>query len=87
MPKLYIANCSPQVVQFSYRLPETTRNYMQSVPIASQICISGRDIPPQVVDDIIERNQKYGIVSVAEALRGAHFYGLAYSVDKPATYA
>ncbi len=88
MPKLYVANVSSQVWEFTYRLPESPRHYTQTINIASQTQVPGtnRDIPQVVVDSILEQHQHHGLVSADEALRGAHFYGLVYSVDKPVPF-
>lgn len=88
MPKLYIANVTSQTWEFPYRLPESSRHYTQTINIASQTQIPGtnRDVSQVVIDSILEQHAHYGLVSADEALRGAHFYGLVYSVDKPVPF-
>lgn len=86
MPKLYIANVTSQVQEFSYRPPEAPRHYTQTINIASQTQILGRDVPNVVVDSILEQHRHYGLVSADEALRGSHFYGVVYSIDKPVPF-
>lgn len=83
MPKLYVANCTQQIQQFAYHLPEGTRAITQEIPIGGQILIGGRALPQTAVDAVLEAHQKYGLVSVAEAHRVYPFHGLTYSIDKP----
>lgn len=84
MPRLYIANGSHQVQNFTYTLPEGSRSIMQEIPIGGQILVAGRELPSPTIDAIIEHHARYGLVSLGEALgRGVrNFYGLAYQLDR-----
>ncbi len=86
MPKLYIANVTSQTQEFMYWLPEATRHYTQTIHIASQTQVPGKDIPKTTIDSILEQHRVYGLVGADEALRGTHFYGLVYSIDKPVPF-
>ena len=85
MPKLYVANATSQVWEFPYWLPEAPRHYVQTIQLGSQIQVPGpgRELSQPAIDAILRQHQKYGLVQVDEALKGVHFYGLAYSVDRP----
>jgi hypothetical protein len=79
--KLIIANCSQQVVDFIYRLPEANSNRTQRIEIGGQTQIAG-DLNGQDVDAIISQHRKYGLVSVDEIDRTKPFIGLCYAIDK-----
>lgn len=85
MPKLYVANATQQVHQFTFTLPEVTRSMIQEIPIGGQVLVAGRELPSTSIDAIIEQKSRYGLVSLADALRTsrAPFHGFAYQLDKP----
>lgn len=80
--KLYVANCTNQVQDFIYRLPETASSRQQRIEIGGQIQISGT-LSKMDIDAVIEQHTKYGMVSVDEIDRTRQFIGICYSVDKP----
>jgi hypothetical protein len=80
--KMFIANCTKQVVSFIYRLPEVSASRQQQIEIGGQIQISG-DLTKIEVDAIIEQHTKYGLVAADELDRSKPFIGLCYSIDKP----
>lgn len=80
--KLYISNCTQQVQDFVYRLPETSGTRTQRIDIGGQIIVSG-DLNPTQIDSILDQHAKYGLVSVDEVDRTRPFIGLCFSVDKP----
>jgi hypothetical protein len=88
MPSLFICNVTNQLHNFAYWLPEQPRHFLQDVPIGGQVQVPGvsRQISREVLDSIVEQHAKYGLVSAEEALRGAHFSGLVYSIDKPVSF-
>jgi hypothetical protein len=88
VPKLYVANVTSQVWEFAYWLPEAPRHYTQTIQIGSQTQVPGpgRDLQQPALDSILAQHQPYGLVGADEALRGSHFYGLAYSIDKPVPF-
>ena len=77
---LYVANCSKQIQDFQYWLPETPRAHAQIIGIGQQIKIAGST---DVLEGIIEQHRKYGIVNIKEVNRSKEFFGTAYSFDKP----
>lgn len=83
MPKLYVANPTQQIHQFSYSIPEATRHLIQEIPIGGQILVAGRDMPVPVIDSILDQHKRFGLVTHNEASRAQTFSGLVYSVDKP----
>lgn len=84
MTKLYIANATQQIRQFTYWVPEGSRSMIREIPIGGQTMIG--DYPSPAVESILSQHQKYGLVSVPEALKSAVFDGLAYQLDKPVSY-
>jgi hypothetical protein len=80
--KLYVANCTKQVQDFIYRLPETAASRQQKIDIGGQIRVSG-DLTTQDIDAIIEQHSRYGMVNVDTIDRTKEFVGVCYSVDKP----
>jgi hypothetical protein len=88
VPKLYVANATSQVWEFAYWLPESTRHYTQTINLGAQVQVPGpgRDLSSVAIESILKQHRVYGLVSVDEALRGAHFWGLAYSIDRPVPF-
>ena len=85
--KLVIANVSRQIVQFNYRLPETTGVRTQMIPIGGQIEMSGVTTK-EVIDAILDQHQQYGLLSADEIARTRkEYHGICYSVDKPVNVA
>lgn len=84
MPKLFIANATQQVQQFTYWLPEMPRHFMHEVPIGSQIEVrQGKELTRPEIDYILKQHTQYGLRSATEALRDPNFSGVCYSIDKP----
>ncbi len=79
---MYVANCTKQVRDFHYRVPESGVR-MQKIEIGRQIEIAG-DLSQPDVDAIIAQHAVYGMKSVEDArkVRGK-FTGLCYSIGKP----
>lgn len=85
--KMYIANCTNQVQEFIYRLPEVASIRSQPINIGRQILIAG-NIGQEDVDAIIAQHSKYGFQSVQEVEQKSNagqrpFVGLVYQMDKP----
>jgi hypothetical protein len=81
--KLYVANCTKQVQDFVYRVPETLGPArMQRIEIGRQVPLSG-DLNTKQIDSIIEQHAKYGLVPADEVDRTKPFIGMCYAVDKP----
>lgn len=80
--KMYIFNCTQQVHNFSYRLPEGGRSpRMQQIQIGGYIQISGELSQPDI-DAVADHHRKYGLVPMDEVDRTKAFVGLFFSVDK-----
>jgi hypothetical protein len=83
MPDLYIANASPQKVEFYYRLRGTPAARYQPIPIGGQVKISG-ELSDLDIKDIIDQHARYGFVPAHEAHKVAgNFGGLVYSIGTP----
>jgi hypothetical protein len=83
MPKLYVANATQQIQQFTYWLTGMPRHFMQEIPQGSQIQVGQRDLPREEIDYVLGQHRRYGLRSATEAQRDLSFSGLCYSVDKP----
>jgi len=79
--KMYIANCTPQVQDFHYRLPENAKLLKQTIPLGQQIQIPG-DLTQFDIDAIIEQHSRYGMVRVGEIDRTKAFIGVCYDIDR-----
>jgi hypothetical protein len=85
--RLYIANCTQQIQQFHYRVPETGGAMaggvrVQPIDIGSQVLLTG-DLNQLQVDSIVAQQRKYGLVKIDEVDRTRGFSGMCYSIDKP----
>lgn len=81
MAKMYIANCTHQIQDFQYRLPERDKLFKQSITIGGQIEIPG-DLSTPEIDSIVEQHAMYGLIEVTAIDRSRDFNGLCYSVDR-----
>ena len=64
--KLFIANCSQQTHDFTYRLPESTRGPIrQVINIGQQIQITG-ELSVEEVDAVTKHHAIYGMVCITE---------------------
>ncbi len=82
MSKLFIANCSKQIMDFHFRVPESNRIFNQKIGIGEQVQIY-KDTTPAVIDSIVNQHANYGLVPASEVDRTKAFVGMCYSVDKP----
>jgi hypothetical protein len=82
MPKLFIANCSKQFVDFAYRIAEEASVRLQRISIGGQIAIAG-DLNTLQIDYIIKQHLKYGLIPEEEVKNAKGFVGLAYQIGKP----
>lgn len=78
--KMYVANCTQQVQDFTYRLPGHPAPRQQKIEIGGQTQISG-DLGPKIIEAIINQHSKYGMVAADEVDRARGFISLCYSVD------
>ena len=85
--KLYLVNVSKQIQEFWFWQPDapTARGpvHMRIHPgFQAQL---GGDMPSSDVVAIIAQHEKYGLVSVTEAIDARRPCGLVYSLDAPAS--
>ena len=83
MPTLYVANCSKQRHDFTYRVPEEVAVRRQQIMPGSQTAIYQPNVPMEIIRAIIDQHARYGLVDVNEIDRRKAFTGLCYSLDKP----
>ena len=80
--KLYIGNCSKQVINFTYRSPDQDKICEQTIPIGAQVQVY-KDADSAALDYIINQHVLYGLVKVSEIDRTKAFIGACYQFDKP----
>lgn len=80
--KLYVANCTAQVHDFTYRMLETDSVRRQRIEMFAQVQITG-DLNQLEVDYIVKQYAVYGLVRVDEIDRTKPFIGMCWQVDKP----
>ena len=83
MSTLYVANCSKQRHDFTYRVPEETGLRRQQIAPGSQIIVYQPNAAPEILRTIIDQHLRYGLVDVTEIDRRKPFVGLCFSFDKP----
>ena len=79
--KLFVANPTKQQINFTYRLPDSRSAKMVPIAMGQQMQIGG-DLTQAELDYVIEQNQKYGLVAVADMSKSAGVT-MIYSIDKP----
>lgn len=82
MVKLYVANCTKQDTDFLYRIPETQQVHRQHIKVGHQVLIY-KDTTSDVIQNIIDQHQVYGMVAVEDVDRSKHFVGTCYQIGKP----
>jgi hypothetical protein len=85
--RMYVGNCSQQVQDFYYRVPEEAQGRssglrMQKIDVGSQVIISGNLSTPQI-ESIVAQHAPYGLIRVDEIDRTRPYIGLCYDVDRP----
>lgn len=80
MTDLYIANCTKQVHDFLYRIPENNKIFSRTIEPGSQIKITAA---LNVVESIIRQHERYAIIRASEVKNGAQFSGQIYQLDMP----
>ena len=81
--KMFVANASLQRHQFTYRIPEQTKERTLFIESMGQIRLA-EDLTQAQIDSIIEQHAPYGFISVSE-LRSSKMKQqtrLMYSIDK-----
>lgn len=79
--KMFVANCSQQVQDFMYRVPNNAGMRVQKIEIGGQTPISG-DLTEKDIEYIVGQHARYGMVRVDEIDRTKPFMGLCWD-DKP----
>jgi hypothetical protein len=84
MTAVFVSNSNRQVFEFSYRLPEHRRYFLQTIPICSQVKLTP-DCSQQDIDALFEQWTKYGICRVERlgVRQAIPFNGLLISIGKP----
>lgn len=84
MTKLYIANCSKQVQEFLYKLPEIDRvkSFRVTIQPGAQALIY-KDAEHQLLMRVVDQHAMYGLKAVSEIDRTKEYTGLCYQFDKP----
>ena len=85
--KLYVANLTKMVHDFTYVVPETGRQMRQKIEIGQQVMIYRPDATPEVLMAIVAQHEMYGLVAADSVDRSRVFVGLCYSFDKPVSEA
>ena len=80
--KLYIGNCSKQVINFTYRSPDQDKIIEQTIPIGAQVQVY-KDTDSAALDYIIAQHILYGLTKVSDIDRTKAFIGACYQFDKP----
>jgi hypothetical protein len=81
--QLFISNCTKQVQDFIYRVPEDKAGHYrrQIIPIGQQTRIY-RDDTFEVLRGIVDQHARYGLVAVEDIDKTREFIGLAYSFGR-----
>lgn len=83
MAKLFIANCTKQNMQFTYRLTDNPKRPMfLNIRYGAQAMLP-QDLPLNELDRIIKAQERYGMIPVEELDRRKDYTGFVYSIDKP----
>jgi len=78
--KLYIANCTKQIMSFAYRTADADKMMQQTIQIGGQIQVY-KDTDHASLDYIIQQHAPYGLIDVAEIDRSKGFIGACYQFD------
>src|SRR5450830_1072096 len=79
--KLYIANCTKQIMSFAYRTADTDKMMQQTIQIGAQIQVY-KDADHASLDYIIQQHAPYGLIDVSEIDRSKGFIGACYQFDR-----
>lgn len=86
--QFFVANCTKQILQFTYRLPERKAPITRMVGWGRQERLAagsgGYELSEPDIDAILEQWGKYGLLPVGELESNRHnFQGYLYSIGKP----
>lgn len=82
MTKMFVANCTQQIQDFQYRLPERAEMLRQSIAIGGQIVLAD-DLRPMDVDAVKDQHERYNMIHVDRIGTVRAFVPLVYSLDRP----
>ena len=85
MARMYVANASIQRHQFTYRIPEQSKQRTQTIEPMSQVMLAD-DLNPEQIQAVVEQHERYGFASTTEIKSGTvkkKFTRLCYSVGQP----
>lgn len=74
--KLFIANCSPHIHKFRYRLPEAVRAIEREIRPGATLCL---DLSADDIHSVVSQHERYGLVHVKKRIPGEPFAGLCWS--------
>ena len=87
MPKLYVANATPQVHAFTYVVPDDDdgRQFrwqprVQPIAAGGQIPVAG-NLKIKQIDSIVAHHRRYGMVEISEIDRTS--YGNTFGAPQP----
>jgi hypothetical protein len=83
MTTLYVANCSMQNHNFTYRLPEELTTRSQLIRSGNQTIIIGPNADPAALMSIVKHHERFGMVEAKTIDQTRAFTGLCYQWDKP----
>lgn len=81
--KLYVANCTKQIMNFVYRVPGLGKLHEQKIMPGTQEVIYKPDMSSEIANYIIRQHERYGMVVANEVSRAKAFVGACYSIDTP----
>lgn len=81
MSKMYVVNCTQQVQDFVYRVPESSGMRSQQIAIGGYVQLSG-ELNKIQIDVIVAQHARYGMVAEEEVDRTKAFIGLFYTIDR-----
>lgn len=82
MSKLYVYNCSQQIQEVHYTLPEVRGYRKYTIEMGRQTALNGELHGPEL-DVVIQQLERYGATEAGKIRDVKHYSGLIYSVDKP----
>ena len=82
MPRLYIANCTPQHREFSYRLLGAQQVHTWTIKPGEQVIASG-NLAREQLANAIEQNEQYGLHAAREVSQAQDYVNLLWEFDKP----
>src|SRR5262245_25451386 len=87
MPRLYVANCTSQDLNLTYRMIESKRPHVQPIMAGQQIIVGGADVSLPQAEHLLEQLTRFGMRLVQElsSLLPNVDVPMVGSLDKPIT--